>query len=220
MPPEILALIDKPLSLAVLLFFGALIGITVEQIASKQRRDAWKRRNQGGWRKSGSARPGSAPQQFAAAIHPLPTVDAADQLRDVMAAAFEKKPLLNKSEARVFFAAERAVKEANQGWRLMAQVSLGEVLRSPDDKARRAINSKRVDFLIIGPGGEPLAAIEYQGGGHHQGTAAARDAVKKEALRRAGVEYIEVKAGEFEADLKFAISKLTRGTRSRRVATD
>jgi hypothetical protein len=30
------------------------------------------------------------------------------------------------------------------------------------------------------------------GGGHYQGAAAARDAVKKEALRKAGVRYIEV----------------------------
>jgi Protein of unknown function (DUF2726) len=39
-------------------------------------------------------------------------------------------------------------------------------------------------------GGEQ--AIEYHGRGHYQGTAAARDTVKKEALRQAGVRYIEV----------------------------
>ena len=38
-------------------------------------------------------------------------------------------------------------------------------------------------------------AIEYQGTGHHQGSAAARDAVKKEALRKAGIGYHEVVAG-------------------------
>ena len=38
-------------------------------------------------------------------------------------------------------------------------------------------------------------ALEYQGTGHHQGTAAARDAVKKEALRKAGIGYHEVVAG-------------------------
>ena len=37
--------------------------------------------------------------------------------------------------------------------------------------------------------------IEYHGTGHHQGTAAARDAVKKEALRKAGIGYHEVAAG-------------------------
>ena len=38
-------------------------------------------------------------------------------------------------------------------------------------------------------------ASEYQGTGHHQGTAAARDAAKKEALRKAGIGYHEVVAG-------------------------
>lgn len=39
--------------------------------------------------------------------------------------------------------------------------------------------------------------LEYQGTGHHQdgGAAAARDAVKKEALRKAGIGYHEVVAG-------------------------
>jgi hypothetical protein len=74
----------------------------------------------------------------------------------------------------------------------MAQVSLGEVLSSPDARAYSAINSKRVDMLIVSRRGDPIAVIEYQGHGHYQGTAAARDAVKKEALRRAGVRHIEV----------------------------
>ena len=38
-------------------------------------------------------------------------------------------------------------------------------------------------------------ALEYQGTGHHQGNAAARDAVKKAALRKAGIGYHEVVAG-------------------------
>lgn len=40
-----------------------------------------------------------------------------------------------------------------------------------------------------------VAAIEYQGGGHYLSDAAARDAVKKEALRKAGIGYHEVVAG-------------------------
>jgi hypothetical protein len=89
--------------------------------------------------------------------------------------------------------------------RVMAQVCLGEVLRSPDDDAFRAINSKRVDILVISNSGWPLAAIEYQGEGHYQGTAYARDAVKKAALQRAGVAYLEVtpqhNADDIERDL-------------------
>ena len=44
MPPEIIALIDKPLLLIAVLFVGALFGMTVEQVVSKQRREAWKRK--------------------------------------------------------------------------------------------------------------------------------------------------------------------------------
>jgi len=65
---------------------------------------------------------------------------------------------------------------------------------SPDESAFRSINSKRVDILIVDQGGWPVAAVEYQGDGHYQGTAAGRDAVKKEALRKAGIRYVEITA--------------------------
>ena len=56
-----------------------------------------------------------------------------------------------------------------------------------------------------------MHAIEYQGGGHHQGTAAARDAVKKEALRRAGIGYVEVVGGEMSpAELRQVVEKLVQ----------
>ena len=47
------------------------------------------------------------------------------------------------------------------------------------------------------PGCRVRHVIEYQGSGHHLsgGAAAARDAVKKEALRKAGIGYHEVVAG-------------------------
>jgi hypothetical protein len=56
--------------------------------------------------------------------------------------------------------------------------------------------------------------IEYQGSGHHLegGTAAARDAVKKEALRKAGIGYHEVVAGHTTAgELKRLVEKLVPG---------
>lgn len=214
MPPEILALIDKPLSLIAVLFVGAVAGMLVEQVVSKQRREAWKRRN-AQWKKPRALADAALPR---GEVRQLPAFDPAMQLRCVMAAKFEKRPLLNKSEARVLVAAEQAAREIGAGWRVMAQVCLGEILASPDEAAYRAINSKRVDLLIIARNGEPLAAIEYQGGGHHQGTAAARDAVKKEALRRAGIEYIEIKAGDRAADLNWAIAKLAHNGSASSVA--
>lgn len=138
--------------------------------------------------------------------------DAADQLRTVMQAEFTPRPLLNKSEARLFLVLEKIVAEISPGWRVMAQVSLGEILSSRNADAYRCINSKRVDLLIVDGECKPLHAIEYQGRGHFvgAGTTAARDAVKKEALRRAGIGYVEVVAGDTPAELRRVMERLVQ----------
>lgn len=126
-----------------------------------------------------------------------------------MGATFTVQPLLNRSEARVFRELDRIVIGCNPSWQVMAQVSLGEILRSKDADAYSCINSKRVDLLLVDEECRPRHAIEYQGGGHHQGTAAARDAIKREALRRAGIGYHEVVAGQTTpTDLKRLVEKL------------
>jgi hypothetical protein len=79
-----------------------------------------------------------------------------------------------------------------RGYRVFAQANLGEILASCDEQAFRSINSKRVDILIVDQGSWPVLAVEFQGGGHYQGTATIRDAVKKEALNKAGVGYVEI----------------------------
>jgi hypothetical protein len=131
--------------------------------------------------------------------------DVGEQLHAVMAASFEKRRLLSASEYHAFKIIESDVAAARRGYRVFAQTSLGEVLATPRDEngfrsvvnnnGFRSINSKRVDILIIDQGGWPVVAVEYQGEGHYQGTAAARDAVKKEALK-AGVRYVEVFPGD------------------------
>ncbi len=126
-----------------------------------------------------------------------------------MSADFVVQPLLSKSEARVFKELERIVSECSSTWQVMAQVSLGEVLHCADADAYRCINSKRVDLLLIDGDCRPRHAIEYQGSGHYQGNAAARDAVKREALRRAGIGYHEVVAGlTTPSDLRRLIERL------------
>jgi hypothetical protein len=150
----------------------------------------------------------------AAGSKPEPTfqfqqTDAADQLRIVMSAEFNMQPLLNKSEARVLKELERFVDDCNPRWQVMAQVSLGEIIRSNNATAYACINSKRIDLLLIDDECLPRHAIEYQGAGHFQGTAAARDAVKKEALRRAGIGYHEVVAGQTTpSELRRLVEKL------------
>jgi hypothetical protein len=172
---------------------GVAAGTAMEKIRSQTRRDAWRARNYWRLKESSGNRIGSSP--------PLPPVvgpkvpDAADQLRIVMGATFTIQPLLNKKEARVFKELDRIVVNRNPAWQVMAQVSLGEILRSKDAEAYSCINSKRVDLLLVDGDCQPRHVIEYQGMGHHNGAAAARDAVKKEALRRAGIGYHEVIGG-------------------------
>lgn len=85
-------------------------------------------------------------------------------MRAVGESKFERRPLLNKEEARVLPILERVVREAGQGQRVMAQTSLGEVIRpaagSPD-AAYAAINSKRLDFAIVDRRGLIACAVEY-----------------------------------------------------------
>lgn len=210
MPPEIVALVDKPHLLIVVLAVGAFAGMAAERFMSEMRRQVGRRKGRSHWQKS-SREPNvtkgawSPPRDQS----PAKPQDAADQLRIVMGADFTIQPLLNKGEARVFKELDRIVIACNPTWQVMAQVSLGEILRCQDAVAYSCINSKRVDLLLMDGDCRPRHAIEYQGGAHHQGTAAARDAIKKEALRRAGIGYHEVVAGHTTpAELRRLVEKL------------
>lgn len=134
--------------------------------------------------------------------------DSADQLRWVMAAEFSAKRVMSLAEYRVFKEVEAEVQGWRSGHRVFSQTSLGEVLQSTDRRAHSAINSKRVDVLVVGPNGLPVLAVEFQGNGHYQGDAAARDAVKKEALRKAGVAYLEVFSTEQSDDIRRQVREI------------
>jgi len=210
MPAEIVALIAKPYSLIAVLAVGAVIGIVFERIGAELRRQNWRQRKRRRWQSQaprGVAAPAPWQPSLRSASHRQP--DAADQLRIVMNAEFSIQPLLNRGESRVFQQLDRMVLACNPRWQVMAQVSVGEILRSRDPEAYRCINSKRVDLLLVDADCRPKHAIEYQGEGHHQGTAAARDAVKREALRRAGIGYHEVVAGHTTpSELRRLVEKL------------
>jgi Protein of unknown function (DUF2726) len=213
MPPELTTLIDKPLLLMMILAIGAASGIAVERFVENQRKSErrayWQGRKSvdgtkpSPWRKGRSVVPinGSAERAVP---------DAADQLRCVMEAQFKPRQLLNQPERRLLAVIDKALAEDTPGWRAMGQVSLGEILWSEDKEAYWAINSKRVDLLIVDADCHPLHAVEFQGTGHHQArnAAAARDAVKREALRRAGIGYVEVVSGDTPAEVKKLVRKL------------
>ncbi len=135
--------------------------------------------------------------------------DPAWQMQFVSAVEFEPQPLLNKGEFQVLLLLESVSRELNSGYRVMAQTSLGEILRpkrtlrqTDADLAYRSINSKRSDFVIVDRFGIAVLAVEYQGHGHYQGNAVQRDAVKREAFRSANVAFLEVPAGFQEAEVR------------------
>jgi hypothetical protein len=205
MPPEIVALIDKPWLLLIVLAVGAVCGMVAERVGEQinraERRRYWQRKN-GGRQSTNEA--AQVKERKAS-----PVEIAADQLRLVMEARFMARPLLNKSERRLLGVIDQALAEYSPGWRAMGQVSLGEVLSSPNQDAYFAVNSKRVDMLIVDADCRPLHAVEFQGRGHHNGrNTAARDAVKKEALRRAGIGYVEVVSGDTPAEVREMVRKL------------
>lgn len=162
-----------------------------------------------GW----TALPGATLQDIHDLRDPLRQMDAIAQ------SAFECVPLLNREEARLLPILEAAVREVGDGHRLMAQTSLGELIRpSPNlgttETRRRAfasINSKRLDFAVINRYGYLVLAIEYHGSGHYHKQSFIRDAVKREALRKAGVPTIEVperfKSADLRADLLGILGK-------------
>ncbi|MHA6300202.1 DUF2726 domain-containing protein [Devosia sp. CAU 1758] len=143
---------------------------------------------------SGPKRTASTPQNAYPRPVPrsTPVLDSSDQLRVVMNASFEKTRLMSRSEYDVFRVVETHLRRCGPGYRLMAQTSMGEFIKSADPSAHSSINSKRVDMVVIDTFGFAVVAIEHQGTGHYQNDAAARDAVKREALRRAGIEYLEI----------------------------
>ena len=132
--------------------------------------------------------------------------DPKAQMEFIAKVDFEPRRLLNKSEYKILQILEKITREFGGGHRVMAQTSLGEIIApktaSGSDEARdlafRSINSKRLDFLIIDHSCLPALAVEYQGHGHYQNRAFMRDAVKREAVRKAKVKFLEIPA-EYDA---------------------
>jgi uncharacterized protein DUF2726 len=136
--------------------------------------------------------------------NPAPTT-VEQQLHAVVTSSFQRRRLLSSLEYQTFKVIEDCVAASRRGYRVFAQTSLGEILASPDEHAYRSINSKRVDILIVDRGGWPVLAVEYQGGAHYQGAAAIRDAVKKEALLKAGVGYAEVFRSDSPEEIRLLV---------------
>ena len=210
-------LLNRPIALFVVLLIGALLGMAIERgvesADQKKRRAYWRKRNARRFGQKGRG-PSLETIERAERDQAIGADLAATQLMKISRATFSSRALLNRSEAKLFAALDKAVIARNPGWQVMAQVSLGEFLASRDREAFACVNSKRVDFALMDDKCRVRHAIEYQGLGHHLGTtAAARDAVKKEALRKAGIGYHEVIAGHMTPkELRALVERLVPNT--------
>ena len=181
--------------IAVVLALGILKQVTF------RRRPRWRRRSPRAYARSTEPWQAKAPRSDASRLG-----DPKAQMEFVSKVDFEPRRLLNKSEYGILQILEKITREIGGGHRVMAQTSLGEIIAPSNasgsdedrDLAFRSINSKRLDFLVIDRLGMPALAVEYQGHGHYQNGAFMRDAVKREAVRKAKVQFLEIPA-EYDA---------------------
>jgi hypothetical protein len=141
----------------------------------------------------------------------LPAVakpEGVDKLRQVSDARFLTKRLMSDNEAIVLVELEAIIADLGEPWRVMPQVSLSQIIGSNSDEATAAIEGQQVALLVVGGDRTPVAAVEYQTLGQIRSEDAVRDAVKREALRRSGIPYIEVRASDQPGDLRADLTAL------------
>lgn len=151
--------------------------------------------------------------------------DPSSQLEYISRVELAPKRLLHPAEFEVFQLLEQVAAELQAGHRVMAQTSMGEIIRTPErsgspeerDLAYRSINSKRLDFLVIDSAGWPVLGVEYQGRRHDgrysdrvirresRDDTLMRNTVKERALARAGIRFLEVQAEYDKEKLKTRI---------------
>jgi len=130
---------------------------------------------------------------------------------------FTKRRIMGRGEFELFRSAMGVTRQpfptGAYPYFVFPQVSLGQIIGTGQgleaDEAHRAINSKRCDLTICNRSGTPLAVIEFQGSGHNiGGTATRRDEIKKIALERAGVRFIEIQDGTQPTEIQRIIREL------------
>lgn len=139
-------------------------------------------------RSSKSKRPSKTPRRR------TPEQVATQQQVDIQGQPFGSKPLMNKSEYKLYCALTDFLYQRYPRYRVFPQVAMGAYLSNRDRAAYMAVNSKRSDFMIINGRGMPVAVVEFQGAGHYQGNYRQRDAIKRQAVTSAGIAFVELTA--------------------------
>ncbi|MEM8870007.1 MAG: DUF2726 domain-containing protein [Pseudomonadota bacterium] len=131
---------------------------------------------------------------------------------------FERYPLLSRDEARVFDLLVAEVAALSSDYRVMAQISLTEVIGpDPDngtkedrDDARRFLGEKRLDFGVFDGNHNLRVAILSQRPGYAGKREPDRDPVITEALRKAGVPVMGIKPGARPAQVAAVLARYIR----------
>ena len=128
--------------------------------------------------------------------------------QEVERSTYKKRSILNSEEIKVYFALVEMVRCFEGYFYIYPQVNLGEIISSNTDIGHSAINSKRVDFCISNRSFEPIAVVEYQGGGHFQNDAKVRDEIKHKAVTKAGIHYEAIYESELNSVKNLLNSRL------------
>lgn len=139
---------------------------------------------------------------------PALTRSPTSQLQQVTDARFAPRRLISNNEEQIFHALEVIIHDLDLDWRVMAQVNLAEIVDSTDPDALLAIGDQRVAMLIVSSAQMPLAAVEYQALGQVRDEGTLRAAIRREALRRADIDYIEIRSNDTPEMLRDQIRRL------------
>lgn len=129
--------------------------------------------------------------------HPTNKIAHAEKQFDALGQAdLSARRVFNKSEQKIFTELRSALNTIDADVTVMGQVSMGAMIKTKSVEgmpqylgrnAYRAINSKRVDFALVDAVGTVRLVVEFDGPSHAARANRARDSVKMEALKRAGI---------------------------------
>ena len=114
------------------------------------------------------------------------------ELRTIIAAQFRRRRVLTKTEFTLIKAIEELLRDRFPACRVLRGATLADLITTEDDRAFDFISRKTVDLVVIDSTGLTLAAIDIHRNGIADPAALVRDTAKREALRRARIEHVEV----------------------------
>lgn len=141
-----------------------------------------------------------------------PLANPARQVEVVSALRFEAIPLMGEGERRLFRLIEAAAGELAPGCRLLARVSLDEVVRPRSatgrdwDQAMASIRSKRLDFALFDGEGRIVAAFGCAERVRMIGEG--REKVRRAALAGAGIPYLPLAATTTVEEICLSLHRL------------